>query len=86
MSCHLRRAAAQDGPVMGAVLQGWIEATLWMPILHSLQDTPRFYGSLVARAECWVAEETHVLGVLAKKNRWITALYLEPGGGAVIAW
>ena len=70
---------------MGAILQGWIEATPWMPILHSLQDTQRFCGSLVARAECWVAEETHVVGFWPKKiagsPRFI--LSLARGGGAL---
>ncbi|MBO9402422.1 GNAT family N-acetyltransferase [Shimia sp. R9_3] len=79
MTAALRRAQASDGPVMGAILQGWIEDTPWMPVLHSLADTQAFCAHLVEAEECWVAEaDEQVQGFLARKNGWITALYLRP--------
>nr|WP_247743980.1 GNAT family N-acetyltransferase [Shimia sp. R9_3] len=50
-----------------------------MPVLHSLADTQAFCAHLVEAEECWVAEaDEQVQGFLARKNGWITALYLRP--------
>jgi ribosomal protein S18 acetylase RimI-like enzyme len=61
------------------ILQGWIEDTPWMPVLHSLADTQAFCAHLVETATCWVAEaDGQVQGFLASKDGWIAALYLRP--------
>ncbi|MDA5557118.1 GNAT family N-acetyltransferase [Shimia sp. MMG029] len=79
MTAALRRAQASDGPVMGAILQGWIEDTPWMPVLHSLEDTQRFCAGLVQTAGCWVAEDAgKVCGFVAAQQGWVHALYLAP--------
>jgi len=79
VSVVLRKAEGIDAKAMAAILQGWLEATPWMPVLHTLDDTEAFCGHLVKTTDCWVAEEAkRVSGFLARDKDWFTAIYLAP--------
>lgn len=79
MSVALREAEEGDANEMAAILQGWLEDTPWMPVLHTLAHTEAFCGHLTKATDCWVAEEAgKVTGFLARDKDWVTALYLAP--------
>lgn len=79
MSVVVRRAVGEDAKPMAAVMQGWLEETPWIPVLHTLAETEAFCVRLVATTECWVAEEAGgVCGFLTRDGNWINALYLAP--------
>ncbi|MCP4209740.1 MAG: GNAT family N-acetyltransferase, partial [Shimia sp.] len=46
MSVVLRKAEDGDAKAMAMILQGWLEDTSWMPVLHTLADTEAFCGHL----------------------------------------
>ena len=64
---------------MAKILQGWLEDTSWMPVLHTLADTEAFCGHLTKATDCWVAVDAEcVTGFLARDKDWVTALYVAP--------
>lgn len=75
----IRRAEAQDAQAMGQVLSDWIDATPWMPRLHTHDEDAGFCARLVKTADVWVAEASGGLGFVARKGDSIDAFYLAPG-------
>ncbi len=79
MSGVVRKAELEDAKAMAEILQGWLEDTPWMPVLHTLADTEAFCGHLAKATACWVAVDAgRVSGFLARDEDWVTALYLAP--------
>lgn len=70
------RAAPGDAAAMGDVLSDWLEATPWMPKLHSRDEDAAFCGRLVATTEVWVARAPAVVGFLARDVGEVRALYI----------
>ncbi|WP_127115381.1 GNAT family N-acetyltransferase [Shimia sediminis] len=78
MTCEVRLAVASDIGATGTILQDWIEATPWMPVLHTRGETMAFCAGLIAGEAMIVAEEQgKVIGFLAQGGQTIVALYLQ---------
>ena len=75
----IRRAVPADAMAMGQVLSDWIDATPWMPRLHTRVEDAGFCAHLIETAEVWIAQTTDGLGFLARKGAEIDALYLADG-------
>lgn len=88
----VRRARRRDVPGCAAIVQGWLDATPWLPDLHSLPETERWLARvLFPRCRVRVAERGgRVLGFVAiDRRRVIQALYVAEeargrGTGAVL--
>ena len=74
----IRPAQPTDAAAMAVVLSDWIDATPWMPRLHSRDEDFGFCQKLLTRAEVWVADTVRGFGFLARVDRSIDALYLAP--------
>ena len=74
----LRPARDADCPALGDILQDWIEATPWMPVIHSRQETHGFLRLLHARTRITVPCGDPVGGFLARDGEEIDAFYLAP--------
>ena len=70
----VRRAEPGDAVALGAVLSDWIDATVWMPRLHSRDDDRDFVGRLIERCDVWTDDEAR--GFLARSGQEVTALYV----------
>lgn len=75
---RLRPAEPEYCPAMADILQDWIEATSWMPVLHGRNGTHAFLRRLQADAEITVPYGVPVTGFLARNGAEIDALYLAP--------
>ena len=71
----VRRATPEDAPAMAAILSDWIDATEWMPRLHTREEDAAFCASLVPDA--WVAGEREAF--MALRDGEIPALYVAEG-------
>ena len=60
----LRKAEARDAGAMAEILQGWLEDTPWMPVLHTLADTEAFCGHLTKATDCWVAVDAECMMIV----------------------
>jgi GNAT superfamily N-acetyltransferase len=67
-----------DAAAMADVLSGWIDATPWMPRLHTREENFAFCQKLINSCEVWVADSNQGLGFLARQGNGIDALYLTP--------
>ena len=82
----IRPAAPDDAPAMGAILSDWIDATPWMPRIHTRAEDAAFCASLVPHA--WIAGERE--GFMALRTGEVAALYVAAParrrglGGALI--
>lgn len=63
---------------MAAVLSDWIDATPWMPRIHTRAEDFGFCTGLLTRTQVWVADVRHGFGFLALTGDSIDALYLAP--------
>ena len=71
----LRAAIPADAPAMGAILSDWIDATPWMPRLHTRAEDAAFCRGLVPRAV--VADAGGgASGFLSREGAGIDALYV----------
>ena len=63
----LRRALPAVAPICAAILQGWLDATPWLPKLHTLRQTERFMAEILFPANTVLVAETEgaVRGYLA---------------------
>lgn len=61
---------------MGQVLSGWIDATPWMPRLHTRDEDMKFCAHLVETCDVWVVDLPSGFGFLARNGHSIDALYL----------
>lgn len=80
----IRPGRPEDAAPCAAILNGWIDATPWMPRCHSADDVARHYReSVFIERDVWVAGDP-VAGFLAldADAHCITALYVaRPGEG-----
>lgn len=75
----LRPATPLDAGAMGQILSDWIEATPWMPRLHTRAETIGFCGHMIDRGWVQVAESDALDGFLARDGDYIHALYIREG-------
>lgn len=76
----LRNARSQDMVVCAGILNDWIDATDWMPRVHTHEDVVKHYQNEVAtRRQTLVAVDgARVRGfVTMSKDGFVTALYVE---------
>jgi ribosomal protein S18 acetylase RimI-like enzyme len=76
----MRAARSQDMAVCAAILNDWIDATDWMPRVHSHADVVRHYETEVAtRRQTIVAVDGSLVRgfVTMTQDGFITALYVE---------
>lgn len=91
MTLALAPARPEDAAVLGDILQDWLEATPWMPVLHRRDETRAFLAGLVGAAEVTVVRGEGPLGFLARDGEVVRALYLAPAargqgiGGRLLA-
>lgn len=74
----IRPAKPTDAPAMAEVLSRWIDATDWMPRMHTHAGDLGFCERLLTRQEVWVADTAKGFGFLARQGDEIDALYLSP--------
>lgn len=74
----IRPARPEDAPAMVHVLSSWIDATPWMPRIHTHAEDLGFCAGLINRQQVWVADATNGFGFLARNGDSIDALYLAP--------
>ncbi|MCK0121750.1 GNAT family N-acetyltransferase [Loktanella sp. F6476L] len=74
----IRPADISDAAVMAEVLSGWIDATPWMPRIHTRAEDFAFCQKLINTREVWVADSQDGFGFLARQADSIDALYLAP--------
>jgi ribosomal protein S18 acetylase RimI-like enzyme len=76
----MRNARSQDMAVCAAIVNEWIDATDWMPRVHSYEDVVKHYQTEVAtRRQTIVAvDASRVRGfVTITPDKFITAIYIE---------
>lgn len=75
---RLRPARPRDADGMAGILSGWIDATPWMPRIHTLEEDRWFAGHLIEEMAVTVAVDRRgrVLGFLARREHFVHALYL----------
>ena len=76
MRIVVESAGPEDVPAMASILSDWIDATPWMPRLHSLAEDRGFVAGLLASHEVLVARANGVVGFLARQGGEIDALYV----------
>ena len=75
----LTEARPADVPALAAILSDWIDATDWMPRIHTREDDLRFVAGMVAQGGVTVAREGgRVQGFLAAMGATVRALYVAP--------
>ncbi|MEL6452882.1 MAG: GNAT family N-acetyltransferase [Pseudomonadota bacterium] len=75
----LRPARSTDAGKVGAILSGFVDATPWMPRLHSRAEDVSFAGQMIDRGWVTVAlQGAEVAGFLAQNGDDIHALYIKP--------
>ena len=74
----IRPGQDSDAPAMAKVLSDWIDATPWMPRIHTRDDDFGFCEGLLRRTDVWVADARQGVGFLALADDTIDALYLAP--------
>ena len=75
----LRDATPADAVPLAAILQDWIEASDFMPVLHDREKTEAFLEKLIGKGGVRVAEvDDAPAGFLALSDGWITQVYPRP--------
>ena len=72
----LRPARPADAAALGAILSDWIDATPWMPRIHSRDQDRGFAARMIAEMTVTVAVVDAPAGFLARRAHFIHALYL----------
>ena len=75
----IRPTTPDDAPACARILQGWLDATPWVPDLHTLAETEGFVQHRLMRGEVLVAGHERVEGFLARAGEEIAALYVDAG-------
>lgn len=79
MEARARMARPEDAPALGGILSDWIDATDWMPRLHTREEDAAFVASLIARTTVLTLElADRPSGFLALDGESIPAFYLAP--------
>jgi GNAT superfamily N-acetyltransferase len=77
VSVTLREARPEDATVLGQILSDWIDATPWMPRIHSRDEDQVFAAHMIDEMQVIVAErEGAPVGFFARRAHYIHALYL----------
>lgn len=90
MSPVLRPARPEDAEALGAILQGWLDQTEWMPDVHDLAETQGFVKRVIAAQTVVVAGDC--AGFLALEGRSLDHLYVAAPargqgiGSALVRW
>ncbi len=79
MTIAITPAQPEDAAAIGTILADWIDATPWMPRLHSVEEDRRFCAGLIATQKVLVARGPQVLGFLSCDWPVVTCLYLAAG-------
>ena len=75
----IRAGQTGDQAAMGRILSDWIDATPWMPRLHSREEDMAFCQGLLEATEVWVLIlHDRAEGFLSLRGQEIAALYLAP--------
>ena len=79
----IRPARPADAAACAAILNGWIDATPWMPRVHPAEEVVRHYRETVLPAqEVLIAGREAAEGFLALDGSLVSALYVaSPGKG-----
>lgn len=88
----IRDGTEADAVACAAILNAWIDATPWMPRVHTPEAVERHYGEFVLKErKTLIAEAERVVGFAAldMEERYVTALYVAEdargrGLGAVL--
>jgi GNAT superfamily N-acetyltransferase len=93
MTVTLRAARSADAPAVAAVFLAARREMRYLPVLHTDEDTGRFFATVVATRRVEVAEDpSGVIGFAAVHDGWLEHLYVRPGaqgagvGGRLMAW
>ncbi len=76
----IRAAKLRDMPACAEIVNAWIDATSWMPRVHSPEEVAEFYRDTVfERFEVFVAErEEQIAGMIAlAPDNTVSALYVH---------
>ena len=77
-------ATSADASAMGAIMSDWIDATPWMPRVHTRTEEQGFARMLVDKGWATVVRRAGVpVGFLARDRGEIHALYAAPQGQGV---
>ncbi|MFD1341551.1 GNAT family N-acetyltransferase [Litorisediminicola beolgyonensis] len=80
MSVTLRPARPLDAGALGAILDGWVRATPWMPQLYSGAEAVSFLSQMIDAGWVTTAETDGApAGFLARDGGDVHALYLGEG-------
>jgi len=63
---------------MAAVLSDWIDATSWMPRIHTREEDFAHCQSLLCHHQVWAADTAQGFGFMAADKGHVLALYLAP--------
>ena len=75
---RLRPARELDAGAVGAILSGFIDATPWMPRIHTRAEDVAHAAALIARGWVTVAEsEGRILAFAASDGEELAALYVD---------
>ncbi|SFE39137.1 GNAT family N-acetyltransferase [Roseivivax sediminis] len=74
----LRPARPTDAGSVAEILSGWIDATPWVPRVHTRAEDLSFAGMMIERGWVVLAETTDVDGFLARDGERVHALYIRP--------
>jgi ribosomal protein S18 acetylase RimI-like enzyme len=80
ITVSMRSARSQDMAVCAGILNDWIDATAWMPRIHSHDEVVKHYEDEVKikRQTIVAVDGTRVRGfVTLSRDGFITALYVE---------
>lgn len=61
----IRPATPGDAAVLGAILSDWIDATPWMPRLHTRDEDRRFVAGMIGAGRVHLAETAGPVGFVA---------------------
>lgn len=77
---EIERARAFDGRNIATILSDWIDATPWMPKIHTAQDHQKFGIWIIQATEVTVARiEGDVAGFIARRACEVHSLYIADG-------
>lgn len=76
----VRVAGQADMAACAEVFNDWVDATSWMPRVHSRKDVTAYYVNVVGPQQTvWIAELCRkVKGFVSCSENFVTALYLAP--------
>jgi GNAT superfamily N-acetyltransferase len=76
VTARLRPARAADAAALATILSDWIDATPWMPRIHSRDQDRCFTARLIDEMSVTLAEEAAPLGFIALRDGFVHALYV----------